>query len=80
MLAGGEGIRDEASSMVLIALLLCYLIQFSSAMFGISGFRWCRKYGTLSKAGVIAGSIAQLIPCVDVIGSILCYIMFRKEA
>ena len=79
MLAGGEGIRDEASSMVLIALLLCYLIQVSSAIFGISGFRWCRKYGTLSKAGVIASSIAQFIPCVDVIGSILCYIMFRKE-
>lgn len=79
MLTGGEGIRDEASSMVLIALLLCYLIQISSAMFGISGFRWCRKYGTLSKAGVIASSIAQFNPCVDVIGSILCYIMFRKE-
>ena len=78
-LVGGEGIRDEAASMVLIALLLCYLIQVSSAMFGISGFRWCRKYGTLSKAGMIASSIAQFIPCVDVIGSILCYIMFRKE-
>ena len=79
MLTGGEGIRDEAFSMVLIALLLCYLIQVSSAMFGISGFRWCRKYGTLSKAGMIASSIAQFIPCIDVIGSILCYIMFRKE-
>ena len=79
MLAGGEGIHDEAASMVLIALLLCYLIQVSSAMFGISGFRWCRKYGTLSRAGVIASSIVQFIPCVDVIGSILCYIMFRKE-
>ena len=32
MLAGGEGIRDEASSMILIALLLCYLIQVSSAI------------------------------------------------
>ena len=79
MLTGGEGIRDEAFSMVLIALLLCYLIQVSSAMFGISGFRWCRKYGTLSNAGMIASSIAQFIPCIDVIGSILCYIMFRKE-
>ena len=78
-LAGGEGIRDEAFSMVWIALLLCYLIQISSAMFGISGFRWYRKYGTLSKAGMIASSIAQFIPCIDVIGSILCYIMFRKE-
>jgi len=79
MLAGGAGIRDEAASMVLMALLSCYLIQVSSAMFAISGFRWCRKYGTLSKAGVIASSIAQFIPCVDVIGSILCYIMFRNE-
>lgn len=79
LMVGGEGIRDEAPSMVLIALLLCYLIQVSSAMFGISGYRWCRKYGTLPTAGVIASSVAQLIPCVDVIGSILCYIMFRRE-
>mgnify|MGYP003295249999 FL=1 len=79
MVVGGEGIRDEAASMVLIAWLSCCLIQLSSAVFGISGFRWCRKYGTLSKAGMIASSIAQFIPCVDVIGSILCYIMFRKE-
>ena len=76
---GGEGIRDEVTSMVLIALLSCCMIQLSSAMFGISGFRWCRKYGTLSKAGMIASSIVQFIPCVDVVGSILCYIMFRKE-
>ncbi len=79
MMVGGEGIRDEAASMVLIAWLSCCLIQLSSTMFGISGFRWCRKYGTLSKAGAIVSSIAQFIPCVDVIGSILCYIMFRKE-
>ena len=79
MMVGGEGIRDEVSSMVLVAWLSCCLIQLSSVVFGISGFRWCRKYGTLSKAGVIASSIVQFIPCVDVIGSILCYIMFRKE-
>ena len=78
-LVGGEGIRDEAASMILIALLSCNLIQLSSVVFGISGFRWCRKYGTLSKAGAIVSSIAQFVPCVDVIGSILCYIMFRKE-
>ena len=79
MTVGGEGIRDEVASMVLIALLACCLIQLSSTMFGISGFLWCRKYGTLSKAGVIASTIVQFIPCIDVIGSILCYIMFRKE-
>ena len=74
-MVGGEGI----GSVVIVALLACWLIQLSSAMFGISGFRWCHQYGTLSKAGMIASSVAQLIPCVDVIGSILCYIMFRKE-
>ena len=48
-------------------------------MFGISGFRWCHKYGTLSKAGMIASLVVHRITGVDVIGSILCYIMFRKE-
>ena len=28
---------------------------------------------------MIASSVVQLIPCVDVIGSILCYMMFRKD-
>ena len=74
-MVGGEGI----GSVVMAALLACWLIQLSSAMFGISGFRWCHQYGTLSKAGMIASSVAQFIPCVDVISSILCYIMFRKE-
>ena len=75
VMVGGEGI----GAVVVGELLTCWLLQLSSAMFGISGFRWCHQYGTLSKAGMIASSVAQLIPCVDVIGSILCYIMFRKE-
>ena len=74
-MVGGEGI----GSVLMAVLLACWLLQLSSAMFGISGFRWCHQYGTLSKAGMIASSVIQLIPCVDVIGSILCYIMFRKE-
>ena len=65
--------------MVLIALLVLFLVRLSSAVFGISGFRWYRKYGTLSKAGAVASSIVQVIPCIDVIGAILCYIMFRKD-
>ena len=74
-MVGGEGI----GSIVIVALLICWLLQLSSSVFGISCFLWCHKYGTLSKTGMIASTIAQLIPCVDVIGSILCYIMFRKE-
>ena len=74
-MVGGEGI----GAVIIAALLACWLLQLSSAMFGISGFLWCHKYGTLSKVGMIASAVAQLIPCVDVIGSVLCYIMFRKE-
>lgn len=48
-MVGGEEIR----SILMAALLACWLIQLSSAMFGISGFRWCHKYGTLSKAGIL---------------------------
>ena len=78
-MVGGENTRDYVPSMILIALLASWLIQFSSTAFGISGFRWCHKYGTLSKSGMIASSIVQFLPCIDVIGAILCYIMFRKE-
>ena len=73
-MVGGEGI----GAVVIAALLACWLLMLSSSVFGISGFLLCHKYGTLSKAGMIASMIAQLIPCVDVIGSIVCYIMFRK--
>ena len=75
-MVGGEGI----GAVVIAALLACWLLMLSSSVFGISGFLWCHKYGTLSKVGMIASMIAQLIPCVDVIGSILCYIMFWKES
>ena len=56
---------DLMPGLVIVVLLACWLIQLSSAMFGISGFRWCHQYGTLSKAGMIASSVVQLIPCVD---------------
>ena len=78
-LIGGEAMRDDSASMVKIAFLACYLLQLSSAMFGFSGFLWCRRYGTLTKSKLVVSTVAQLIPCIDVIGSILCYIMFRKE-
>ena len=79
VLVGGKRLQDKSVSMVLVALLVLFVVRLSSAVFGISGFRWCRKYGSLSKVGLVASSIVQFIPCIDVIGSILCYIMFRKE-
>lgn len=76
---GGEGIRDEVFSIAMIALLACYILQLSSAVFGFSGLLRCHKQGTLSKLTVAAGMLAQLIPCVDVIGSIICYLMVRNK-
>ena len=79
LMAGGTRLQNESFSLVWIAMLMLFLVRLSSAMFGISGFRWCRTYGTLSKTGMIASSVVQVIPFADVIGSILCYIMFRNE-
>lgn len=79
LLIGGKQMQEQSVSMVLIALLVLFLVRLSSTVFGISGFRCCRKHGTLSKAGVVISSIIQFIPCIDVIGTIICYVMFRKE-
>ena len=78
-MVGGTGLQGEVLTVFLTGSGCGFVLRLSAAMFGISGFRWCHKYGTLSKAGMIVSSVAQLIPGVDVIGSILCYIMFRKE-
>lgn len=78
-LIGGEGMADEAPTMVLIGLMVCYILQLSSAAFGFSGLLWYRKQGALSVMGMIAAMMAQLIPCVDIIGSVLCYLMLRNQ-
>ena len=79
VLVGGKRLQDKSVSMMLVALLVLFVVRLSSAVFGISGFHWFHKCGFLSKVGLVASSIVQFIPCIDVIGSILCYIMFRKE-
>ena len=79
VLVGGKRLQDKSVSMVLVALLVLFVVRLSSAVFGISGFRWCRRYGTISKGGMVAASVVQFLPMADVIGSILCYIMFRKD-
>lgn len=79
VLAGGKSMEDDRLTLVLITLLVLFVVRLSSAVFGISGYRWCRKNGTLSQTGVIVSSVIQLVPFIDVIGSVLCYIMFRKD-
>lgn len=80
MLIGGDRMDDILPSMILIVFLCCYVLQLSSGVFGLSGFLWFRKHGTLSNGAVIVATVGQLIPCVDILGAILCYSMFPKAA
>ena len=78
-LIGGEAVHDAVPSMILIVFAGCYMLQLSSAMFGISGFLWLRKNDKLTRKDVAFCTAAQLIPVVDVLGSVVCYFMFRKH-
>ena len=78
-LTGGEAMRDAVPTMILIAFAGCYMLQLSSAMFGISGFLWLYRNDRLTRKDVAFCTAAQLIPVVDVLGSVLCYFMFRKH-
>ena len=78
-MVGGTGLQGEVLTLFLAGIGCGFVLRMSAAMFGISGFRWCRRYGTISKGGMVAASVVQFLPMADVIGSILCYIMFRKD-
>ena len=78
-LIGGEAMRDAVPSMILIAFAGCYMLQLSSAMFGISGFLWLYRNDRLTRKDVAFCTAAQLIPIADVLGSVVCYFMFRKH-
>ena len=57
-----------------------YLVQLSSSVFGISGLRWYRKKGMLSEGAQAVAVAAQFVPCVDIVGTILCCALLgRKE-
>ena len=78
-MVGGMELQGEILALALAGIGCGFVLRLSAAMFGISGFRWCRRYGTVARGGVVAASIVQFLPVVDVIGTILCYSMFRKE-
>ena len=78
-LIGGEAMRDAVSSVVLIAFVNCYMLQLSSAMFGISGFLWLRKNNKMTSKDVAFCTAAQLIPIIDIAAAVVCYFMFRKQ-
>ena len=78
-LISGEAMRDAVPSMILIAFAGCYVLQLSSAMFGISGFLWLYRNDRLTRKDVAICTAAQLIPIADVLGSVVCYFMFRKH-
>ena len=78
-LIGGESMRDAVPSMILLAFSGCYILQLSSAMFGISGFLWLCRHNKLTRKDVAFYTAVQLIPIADVLGSVVCYFMFRKH-
>ena len=78
-LIGGEAMRDAVPTMILIAFAGCYMLQLSSAVFGISGFLWLRRNDKLTRKDVAFCTAAQLIPVADVLASVVCYFMFRKH-
>ena len=49
-LIGGDAMRDAVPSMILIAFAGCYVLQLSSAMFGISGFLWLHRNDKLTRS------------------------------
>lgn len=77
-LIGGEAMRDVVPSMIFITFAGCYILQLSSSMFGISGFLWLLKNDKLTRKDAALCTAAQLIPITDVLGSVVCYFMFRK--
>jgi len=77
-LIGGEAMRDAVPSIILIAFAGCYMLQLSSAMFGISGFLWLHKNDKITQKDVVLCTVAQMIPIADVLGAVMCYFMFRK--
>ncbi|MBQ6928782.1 MAG: hypothetical protein IJN27_00545 [Oscillospiraceae bacterium] len=78
-LIGGRAMIDVVLPVILIAFAGCYILQLSSAMFGISGFLWLHRHGRLTKKDVALCTAVQLIPIADVLGSVVCYFMFRKH-
>ena len=78
-LVGGKNLGSDVAIMFKIVFCVCYVLQLSTSIFGLSGLLWYRKQGLLSVKSVISRTLVQLIPLIGIWGSIHCYISLRKK-
>lgn len=78
-LIGGKNLGSDVAIMFKIVFCVCYVLQLSTSVFGLSGLLWYRKQGLLSVKSVISRTLVQLIPLIGIWGSIHCYSSLRKK-
>lgn len=78
-LVGGKNLGNDAAIMFKIVFCVCYVLQVSTSIFGLSGLLWYRKQGLLSVKSVISRTLVQLIPLIGIWGSVYCYFSLRQK-
>jgi len=71
MMVGGKNLANEAFNIVLVAIGICYILQLSSSMFGISGYICYYKEKRIETSQLLILSILQFIPIVALFSSII---------
>ena len=67
-LVGGKNLGSDIAIMFRIVFCICYVLQLSASIFGLSGLLWYRKQGLLSVKSVISRTLVQLILLVGLWG------------
>lgn len=79
-MVGGKNLGSDIAVMFKFVFCICYVLQLSSSIFGLSGLLWYRKQGLLPAKNVISRALVQFIPLIGIWGSVHCYISLRKLA
>ena len=78
-LVGGKNLGNDVAIMFKIVFCVCYVLQLSASIFGLSGLLWYRKQGLISVKSVISRTLVQLIPLIGIWGSVYCYFSLRQK-
>ena len=78
-LIGGKNLGSDVAIMFKIVFCVCYVLQLSTSVFGLSGLLWYRKQGLLSVKSVISRTLVQMIPLIGIWGSVYCYFSLRQK-
>ncbi len=78
-LVGGKNLGSDVAVMFKLIFCICYVLQISTSIFGLSGLLWYRKQGLLSVKSVISRTLVQLIPLIGIWGSVCCYFSLRQK-